>query len=101
MSKFCYNNEDENLLYAAKGTQLDTAHAVSLLCQFCSKPAKVHWNEMKYIMRYLTKFKGAKLHFVHPENSKFIGYCNFVGCPDDRRSMTGFVFKFANATITW
>lgn len=98
-----YQSAVGSLLYAAKGTRPDIAYVVSLLCQYCSSASNMHWVAAKRVMRYLQGTAKIKLTYSRSANSEFIGYCDsdYAGCPDDRKSTTGFVFKLAGGAVTW
>lgn len=64
----------------------------------------MHWISAKCVMRYLHDTTKIKLKYDCSANNEFLGYCvcvcDFAGCPDDRKSTTGFIFKLAGAALT-
>ena len=48
-----YLNAIDALLYLAQCTRPDIAFSVNLLARFSSAPTRKHWNEIKYLFRYL------------------------------------------------
>lgn len=98
-----YQSAVGSLLYAAKATRPDIAHVVSVLCQYCSNPSKVHWTAAKRVFRYLHGTLDLKLTFSRDESEEIVGYCDsdFAGCLDDRKSTSGFVYTLAGGAITW
>ncbi|XP_045810869.1 secreted RxLR effector protein 161-like [Trifolium pratense] len=84
----------------------DICYAVSVISRFMHDPRKPHMIAAKRILRYL---KGTlELGLLFPigtssAGSTLIGYSDSDWCGDitDRRSTSGYVFKFNNAAISW
>lgn len=81
------------LMYAAVGTRLDIAYAVTFLLQFSSHPGPDHWVAAKRVLRYI---KGTFQHgHTYPRSdcseAKIIGYADasYASNPKDRRSFLG------------
>src|SRR5258708_10684571 len=53
MSSITYLSSVGSLMYLAIGTRPDIAFAVGLLSRFNSCPAKVHWNAIQHVFKYL------------------------------------------------
>ena len=53
MSSIPYSSAVGSLMYLAIGTHPDITFAVGLLSQFNSCPAKVHWNVIQHVFKYL------------------------------------------------
>ena len=101
-----------SLLYLASWTRPDIAFAVSELSRFVSNPGKPHLEAAKRVFRYLKKTMNLGLVFRssaslpgHPEiqPNTLWGYVDsdWAGCPDSRRSTSGFVFMLNGAAISW
>ncbi|MCH82412.1 gag-pol polyprotein [Trifolium medium] len=84
----------------------DLAFAVGAVSRFVNTPKKCHMAAVKRIMRYVqgTMDYGILL----PNNisnvvNKLEGFSDSDWCGDhvDRRSTTGYIFKFLNAPISW
>ena len=101
-----------SLLYLASWTRPDIAFAVSELSRFVSNPGKPHLEAAKRVFRYLRKtlhlglvFRSSSSLSNHPEISPntLWGYVDsdWAGCPDSRRSTSGFVFMLNGAAISW
>lgn len=103
MSRIPYQQAVGSLLYASQGTRPDIAFAVSLVSRFNNNPGKAHWNAVKRIFRYLKGTLGLTLIYSKDPNSDIVGYCDadWASDIDERRSATGYVFKFQGAPITW
>jgi hypothetical protein len=101
-----------SLLYLASWTRPDIAFAVSELSRFVSNPGKPHLEAAKRVFRYLRKTLNLGLIYRsstslpgHPEIQPNVlwGYVDsdWAGCPDSRRSTSGFVFMLNGAAISW
>ena len=66
-------------------------------------PGKVHWQAMKWILRYIKKTVDVGLIFEQEKNQCVVGYCDsdHAGDLDKRRSTTGYVFTLAKAPVSW
>ena len=69
-----------------------------------SNPTKDHWMGVKRLLRYIkgTLDYGLKFQSVDGEDDLY-GYsdANWAGDIDDRRSVSGYVFKVAGSTVSW
>ena len=109
------------------GTRPDIAYAVSQVAKFSSSPRLAHWNACKRILRYLSGtvdygirynkqsaldtvqkdllptgyFRGS--HTASDARYGLDGYvdADFANDMDSRRSITGYIFLFAGAPISW
>ena len=75
MAKTPYHKAIGSLMYAAVTTRPDIAIAVSALSQFLSNPGKVHWEEVKCVLHYLS---GTKHHSLTYGNK----HHNLIGFTD-------------------
>ena len=113
------------LLYIMCCTRPDIAFAVNTCARFMGNPGMEHWKAVGRIMRYLkgtmkksitmgsmidkSEVLGKSAYsLLNSDNCKvdkknvLLGFsdANFGGCPDTRRSTTGFIFFF-NGPISW
>lgn len=92
------------LLYIAINTRPDISASVSILSQKVSKPSMNDWNELKRIVRYLKGTINLKLRLSNcNEETGLCGYAdaNWAECRIDRKSNSGYLFKFCGGTISW
>jgi transposase InsO family protein len=90
-----------SLMYLSALTRPDISYSVSYLSQFNNCFTSVHWKQAKRILKYLQKTKSYGLMFTNDN-------CNLEGFVDadwasnaiDRKSYTGFCFKFSGAVIS-
>ena len=87
---------------------------VSDLSRIVSNPGKSHLEAVKRVFRYLRKTVSLGLVYRssassslpdHPEIQPNILWAyvdsDFAGCPDSRRSTSGFVFMLNGAAVLW
>ena len=62
---------------------------------------KEHWNVVKWIFRYLTSTHDFGILFDQRVSTEDVGYVDsdYAGDLDSRKSMTGYVFRFASGPI--
>lgn len=91
------------LLYVAQVSRPDICFALSVVSRFNHNPAKIHWQAVKRIMRYLKGTLNAKLVYRRDGNSELTGYCDadHAGDMDDGKSTTGYVFMLSDSAISW
>jgi hypothetical protein len=84
----------------------DICYSVSVISKFMHDPRKPHLIAAKRILRYLRGTLEYGLLFpncTHGEGCALVGYSDSVWCGDiaDRKSTSGYVFKFNNVAILW
>ena len=84
-------------MYAQVCTHPDIAFAVNALGRYLSNPGLNHWKAVKKVMRYLQGTKDYMLTYKRSDQLEVIVYydSDFAGCPDDRKSTSGFIFMLA------
>ncbi|KXJ75903.1 hypothetical protein RP20_CCG010795 [Aedes albopictus] len=90
------------LLYVAVNTRPDIAAAVSILGRKTSCPTQADWLEAKRVLRYLK-------HTLHDElvlgvdgsPLKVFVDADWAGDSSDRKSTSGYLFRFAGGSISW
>lgn len=93
-------------MYLATNSRPDIAVGTSILARHVSDPKQADWNEVKRIFRYLIHTKDKRLRLGTPEENhtyQLIGYADadWGGDVSDRKSNTGFYFKYLGAPISW
>ena len=86
-----------SLMYAMVATQLDISHDVGVVSRFMHNPGRSHWNAVNHVFRYLAGTKDYDILFGPNSTLGIVGYIDsdFAGCVDNRKSTTGYCFKFA------
>ena len=103
MEKVPYASAVGSLMYAQVYTRPDIAFAVNALGTYLSNPGLNHWKVVKKVMRYLQGTKDYMLTYKRSDQLEVTVYSDsdFVGCPDDRKSTSGFIFMMAEGAISW
>ncbi|KAJ9562193.1 hypothetical protein OSB04_007353 [Centaurea solstitialis] len=84
-------------------TRPDIAYAVQQVCLFMHDPRLPHLNALKRILRYL---KGTLSHGLHIKASavdRLVAYsdADWAGCPNTRRSTSGFCVYLGDNLVSW
>ena len=105
MSKIPYNNAVGSLMYLMVCTRPDIAYALGKVSRYMANPGKVHWEAVKWILRYVKGTVDYALAFgSHTAQSlNIVGYvdADYAQDLDRRRSTTGFVFTLAGGCVSW
>ena len=103
MSKVPYANAVGCLMYLMVCIRPDICHAVSVVSRYMADPGKEHWNAVKWIFRYLTSTRDFSILFDQRASIEAMGYVDsdYERDLDSRKSMTGYVFRFAGGLICW
>ena len=92
------------LLYLAVNTRPDITASVAILSQHNKQPSSADWTEIKRVGRYLKGTKDYELILgQQKKEEELIGYADadWAENREDRRSNSGYVFRYLNATISW
>jgi hypothetical protein len=83
-------------------TRPDIAYSVNQLCQHLHHPTSVHWSAAKRVLRFLKDTADHGLRFSKT-NMHLHAFCDsdWAGCPDDRRSTSGFAVFLGNCLLSW
>ncbi|KAM6546251.1 hypothetical protein CsatB_026987 [Cannabis sativa] len=93
------------LMYVMVCTRPDLAYAMSIVSRFVANPGQLHWEAVKWVMRYV---KGSlNMGLIYKTTEK--GGCevegfidsDYAGCIDTKRSLTGYIFTALGGCISW
>lgn len=104
MSKISYASAIVCLMYVIDCTRSNLAHKVSQMCKFMFKPEKQHWEEVKWVLRYLKGTTGLGVMSNMKQGVPSVvrhmdsDYASDLG---DRRSTIGYVFTLVEGPIYW
>ena len=105
MSKVPYDSVVGSLMYLMVCTRPDIAHAVGLVSRYMANPGSMHWEAVKWILRYLQGTSDVGLLFdAHCDGARsVIGYVDsdYGGDLDQRKSTSGYTFTFAGGCVSW
>ena len=78
-------------------------YGVSLISRFTISPKVSHWQASKIILKYISGTRNYGIFFSRSNDFKLIGYTNSdcVGCIDDRKSTSDYVFHFGLEIVSW
>jgi len=83
-------------------THPDIAHVVSAVSQFMHKPFISHLQAVKRILRYVKGTLRFGLSFTPSSFRELLTYsdADWAGCPDTRRSVSGYAIYFGGALVS-
>ena len=84
-------------------TRPDISFAVNLMSQFMTAPRHLHMAAVRRIIRYLIRTPTRGLFFPSNNPLSLTAYsdADWAGCPDTRRSTTGWCMFLGNSLISW
>jgi histone deacetylase 1/2 len=84
-------------------TRPDIAFSINKVCQFLHAPTTIHWTAVKCILRYLrgTISHGLRLRKSPSTIVSAFSDADWAGCPDDRRSTSGFAVYVGSNLVSW
>ena len=90
------------LLYLTT-TRPDISFSVHQLSQFLASPTSAHHQAALRILNYIKGTTGVGLLFPSTSDLKLQAYsdADWAGCPDTRRSITGYCIYLGDALISW
>lgn len=76
---------------------------VNRVCQYIHTPTDKHWAAVKRILRYVKGTVNRELKFQKENNEILQAFSNadWAGCPDDRRSTSGFAVLLGSNLVSW
>ena len=98
-----YSSLVGSFMYAQVCTHPDIAFVVGMLGRYLSNPRSQHWKAAKKVLRYLQGTKDLMLTYWRTNILDVVRFCDadFVGCIDDKKSTTGYIFMMAGGAISW
>lgn len=94
-----------SLMYAMVCTRPDISQAVSIVSRYMHDPGKMHWQAVKWILRYILGTVDVGLMFERDDQfgRHVVGYVDsdYAGDLDKRRSTSGYVFTLARGPVSW
>ncbi|EOY01263.1 Cysteine-rich RLK 8, putative [Theobroma cacao] len=77
--------------------------AKPVLSQFMDKPGKEHLTAAHRVLKYLKGSSGQRILMKSKSTLKISGYADsdWAGCPDTRKSVTGFCIFIGDSLVSW
>ena len=92
-------------MYGMVCSRPDLSYAISVVSRFMGNSGQVHWQALKWVLRYLngTLKGGLKYTRTDPGRDALEGYvdADYAGNVDIRKSLSGFVFTLFGTAVTW
>ncbi|XP_074293032.1 uncharacterized protein LOC141619924 [Silene latifolia] len=84
-------------------TRPDISYGVQQICLFMHDPREEHFSALKRIIRYIQGITHYGLHLTRLEMGSLTAYtdADWGGCPDSRRSTSGYCVYLAHNLISW
>ncbi|KAL9233675.1 hypothetical protein vseg_008639 [Gypsophila vaccaria] len=84
-------------------TRPDISYAVQQICLFMHDPREDHFGALKRIIRYIQGTTHFGLHLRRSETGSLNAYtdADWGGCPDSRRSTSGYCVYLGHNLISW
>ena len=84
-------------------TRPDITHAVHQVARFMQHPQVAHFQAAQSILRYLRHTPTHGLFYARGDPDDISGFtdADWGGASDNRRSVTGYIFKLGHSPITW
>ena len=102
--KAWYRSAVGSLMYLMVSTRPDLAYAVGAVSKYVEAPSPDHVAAVKRILRYVRGTSNHALHLGSSETPpRLHGYCDadWASSPDDRVSISGYVFYLGDGAISW
>jgi hypothetical protein len=98
-----YQSINGTLNYSATITRPDMAYAVSVTSRFNSNPLQDHMDALGQVFEYNLNTKSVGLFFHKNGELDLAGWVDsdFAGCPDSRKSTTGWIFLLGGTAVSW
>ncbi|XP_039687828.1 secreted RxLR effector protein 161-like [Medicago truncatula] len=94
-----------SIMYGMVCSRPDLSYAISVISRFMANLGQVHWQALKWVLRYLNESLKGCLRYTRsqPGREALEGYVDvdYVGNVDTRISLSGFVFTLFGTLVTW
>lgn len=84
-------------------TRPNLSFAVNRVCQFIQSPTDLHWAVVKRILRYISGTVDQCLKLERSASTTLNAFsdADWTGCPNDRKSTSGFVVFLGTNLVSW
>ena len=98
-----YANAIGTVMYSMISTRPNLAYSISLLSKYMSNPGKLHWDVLKYMLRYINGSVDIGLCYKKRSDSlDLVGYVDsdFAGDRESRKSTAAYFFTLGGNCIS-
>lgn len=102
--KYPYRELVGCLMYVMMSCRPDLSASINFFSRYQSSYTECHWNHLKRILRYIKRTIDFELVYSKTDNDTPLqGYADADWGNDvnDRKSISGYVFKVFNCTVSW
>jgi hypothetical protein len=105
-----YQSAVGSLMHAMNVSRPDLAYPLSVLSRFLTNPTDEHLREVKRAAAYLSHSSNLAIEYridstdnSGEKDGDLRGYvdASYAGCPDTRRSRSGYIFYLAGGPVAW
>jgi hypothetical protein len=84
-------------------THPDLSFVVGVVSQYMQTPHESHWKASKRILLYVCSTFQFRIHYSSGGDPLLVGFTDsdWVGDPDDQKSIAGYVFSLGSGPVTW
>lgn len=84
------------------GSSPDLAYGIGLVRMFMSRPWEIHWEVVKWLLRYIKGSLDFQLCYTQLKEFKIQGYCDldFIADMDKKRSTSGYEFTVGDNMVS-
>lgn len=92
-----------SIMYAMVGSRPDLAYGIGLVSRFMSKPGHIHWEAVKWLLRYIRGALNVQLVYTKDKDLLVQGFCvsDYAADLDRRRSISGYTFTVGGNAVSW
>jgi len=103
MEKIAYASVVGSLMYVQVYTRPNITFVVNVLERYLSNRGLAHWQDAKWVMRYLQGTKDYMLTYRILDCLEVIGYTDsdYGGCLDYFKSTSGCIFMLAEGVVSF
>lgn len=85
------------------GSRPGLAYGIDLVSRFMSKSCEIHWEAVKWLLRYIKGSLVLQLVYTKEKDFQVLCFCNydFAAYLDKKRSISGYVFTFGGNVVSW
>lgn len=103
MARVLYSNAVGSVMYLMICSRPDLAFSISVLSRYMSNPCEVHWEAMKWLLRYIKGTCDLGIEYRKQSESVILrGFTDsdYAGDKDNKKSTSAYVYTLCNSYIS-